>query len=133
MGWRSIMAANTIFIIEDQPEVCEALTTVLTPEGFDIYSYAEPEELLDGLKQNTPGIVIADFYLRGMDASGLIKTLQRMHVPCQIVLMSGICNLPEKAKELGVNYWVQKPFELNHLLNLLRWLRMQSQIESYSD
>jgi FixJ family two-component response regulator len=127
------MAANTIFIIEDQPEVCEALTEILTPEGFDIYSFFEPEELLGALKDQMPGIVIADFYLRGTDAADLIRTLQQRHVPCQIVLMSGLVNLPEKAKELGVNYWVQKPFELTHLLNLLRWLRMQNQIESYKD
>ena len=118
---------NAIFVLEDQPEVCDALRLVLEPEVFRLTHCFEPADVLAALKKSIPCTIIADFCLREGDASGLIRQLKEMDLSSHIVLMSGIVNLIDKSKELGVNYWIQKPFELDRLVRLLRWLRMQCQ------
>lgn len=58
------MGQGRILIIDDDPDITEAMTVVLANRGYEVESAADGSEGMEKLKANRPDVIILDVMMR---------------------------------------------------------------------
>ncbi|WP_437591428.1 response regulator [Sorangium sp. So ce1000] len=111
---------KTVFIIEDDPGVCDALVTVLRDEGYDVMTAKDGADALARLREApTPSLIVLDLMMAGMDGYAFraeqLRTPAISDVPV-VVLTAGAA---PRAAELGSVDILKKPVDLVALLDMV--------------
>jgi DNA-binding NtrC family response regulator len=121
------MNRPTILIADDQPDVLEALRLLLKAEGIASVPARSPVEVLAALSRETPALVLTDLnYTRdttsGREGLDLIAAIRRQDVGLPIVAMTawGSIDLVVQAMRAGANDFIEKPWDNQRLLTVLR-------------
>ncbi|MDN5476079.1 MAG: response regulator [Chryseobacterium sp.] len=111
-----------VVLIQDNEEILEIMDQVLEEEGFDVTSSltTEPIEKIDEIE---PDVVIVDDHIRG-DKKGS-KVIEELKTDPQTedvsaVLTSTSFDLPKKAKECKADDYIEKPFDIDHMINVVK-------------
>jgi len=71
------MAQGRILIIDDDPDITEAMTVVLENRGYEVHSAQDSTEGMERLKQDRPDLIVLDVMMRtsqeGFDLSRELK------------------------------------------------------------
>ncbi|WP_029934116.1 sigma-54-dependent transcriptional regulator [Thiomicrospira pelophila] len=111
------MSIAKILVVEDDPELQEALTDILMLNEFEVLAVSSAEEALVALDDDI-GMVFSDIRMDGMDGYNLMKRIRALKPYLPIVLMTAYGTIEqavEAMKEGAVDYMV-KPFEANVLV-----------------
>ena len=107
---------STILIIEDDKDINEMLTALLTNNGFNVENaYSGTEGLL--VHSDNVDLILLDLMLPGKNGEEIIKELkEKNNVP--IIVMSAIEDVNKKIDlfSLGANDYVTKPFNNDELI-----------------
>lgn len=107
---------KTILIIEDDKDINEMLTKLLSYNGYAVKSaYSGTEGLL--VHNENVNLILLDMMLPGKNGKEIILELQEKHkVP--IIVVSAIHKVDEKLNlfELGADDYITKPFDNQELL-----------------
>lgn len=107
---------NTILIIEDDEDINEMLTKLLTNNNFDVNNaYSGTEGLL--VHNDNINLILLDLMLPGKNGEDIIKELkEKNNVP--IIVMSAIEDVNKKIDlfSLGANDYITKPFNNDELI-----------------
>jgi phosphoserine phosphatase RsbU/P len=123
----SSSTAPRTLIADDQPEVLEALRLLLKGAGYQTEGVTSPAALLEALKSKQFDLLLMDLnYARdttsgqeGLDLLSHIRVLDRA-LPIIVMTGWGSVELAVEAMQRGVRDFVQKPWENERLLVLLR-------------
>lgn len=79
-------------------------------------------ECLEMIKEKKPDVLLLDIIMPHMDGLGVLEELRNeQHVPNVIMLTAfGQEDVTKKAVELGADYFILKPFDIENLLNHIR-------------
>jgi DNA-binding NtrC family response regulator len=116
-----------ILIADDQQDVLEALRLLLKGQGYDIDTAASPAEILESLGARDYDVVLMDLnYARdttsgreGIDLLGRVKTMDSS-LPVVVMTAWGSVELAVEAIRRGARDFVQKPWDNDRLLTILR-------------
>lgn len=111
------MSIAKILVVEDDPELQEALTDILMLNEFEVLAVSSAEEALVALDDDI-GMVFSDIRMDGMDGYNLMKRIRALKPYLPIVLMTAYGTIEqavEAMKEGAVDYMV-KPFEAKVLV-----------------
>lgn len=121
------MAFPKILIADDQPHILEALRLLLKSEGFQIETANSPASVLSSINSREFDALLMDLnYARdttsGQEGLDLLSRLQAMDVTLPIVVMTawGSVELAVEAMRRGARDFVQKPWENERLVSILR-------------
>lgn len=107
---------STILIIEDDKDINEMLTALLTNNGFNVENaYSGTEGLL--VHSDNVDLILLDLMLPGKNGEEIIKELkEKNNVP--VIVMSAIEDVNKKIDlfSLGANDYVTKPFNNDELI-----------------
>jgi DNA-binding NtrC family response regulator len=116
-----------ILIADDQPAVIEALRLLLKGEGFEIKAVASPADVLEALSRQTYDAALVDLnYTRdttsGQEGLDLIARVRETDATLPVIVMTawGSVELAVEAMRRGARDFVQKPWENERLLSILR-------------
>ncbi len=116
-----------ILISDDQLDVLEALRLLLKGEGFQIDTVTSPEEVLPAIEKRDYDVVLMDLnYTRdttsGQEGLDLIGMILAMDITMPVVVMTawGSVELAVEAMRRGARDFVQKPWENERLVSILR-------------
>jgi len=119
-------AAN-ILIADDQPEVLEALRLFLKGEGLIPHVVSSPAALLEALRDRHFDMVLMDLnYARdttsGQEGLDLLSRIREFDSTLPVIVMTGwgSVELAVEAMRRGVQDFIQKPWENDRLLQVLR-------------
>lgn len=119
--------APRILIGDDQPDVLEALRLLLKPEGYLIDTVPSPQQLLRAMEVKDYDVVLMDLnYTRdttsGEEGLDLLQRLRTADESLPIVVMTAWAsvNLAVEAMRRGARDFIQKPWENERLLSILR-------------
>ena len=83
--------AGPVLIVEDNSDFGAALADMLSDEGFQPVRFLTGWQALDGLRTQTPALIITDVVMPGMSGFDLVTTLRAhetwRHIP--VVMLSG--------------------------------------------
>ena len=124
-----------ILIVDDDPDMRDALTIILESRGYEIINAQDGIEALANLKAERPDLMILDLLMPKMDGFAVLKELQdarwSMYRETPILILSSVREEAsrrryqlETALELGVDDYIEKPVSPDILLervgNLLK-------------
>ena len=129
LGMESTTAENSeqssekvILVVDDDPDILEALSDILLAEGFAVRRARNGQEALARLTPAPPDLILLDLMMPVMDGFEFSQQMRKRpewaNVP--IVVLSADRNVSSKAREIGAVSHLAKPFELKELLNLVR-------------
>jgi two-component system response regulator FlrC len=107
-----------ILVVEDDPELQEALVDILMLNEFEVLAVSSAEEALVALDDDI-GMVFSDIRMDGMDGYSLMTRIRALKPYLPIVLMTAYGTIEQAVnamKEGAVDYMV-KPFEANVLVD----------------
>jgi DNA-binding NtrC family response regulator len=116
-----------VLIADDQPAVIEALRLLLKGEGFEIKTVAAPGDVLEALGRQSFDVALIDLnYTRdttsGQEGLDLLARMRAVDASLPVVVMTawGSVDLAVEAIRRGARDFVQKPWENERLLTILR-------------
>jgi len=112
---------NKILIIDDEVDICEMLRDFFSARGYQVMYALTGQGGLDAFNIERPQIVMLDLYLGdiyGLEVLKKIKTMDRSSVVI-IITGSGSKEDERKARELGADFYIDKPFSVAALKKLL--------------
>ncbi len=115
-----------VLVVDNNVELCSILTEFFDsqPDMNSVGAAHDGEQALTKIKELTPDVVILDITMPHLDGIGVLERLKKLNLekrPNIIVLTAfGKDDLVTHLGELGVDYFVIKPFNLNLLADRVR-------------
>jgi len=111
-----------ILIVDDEASIRKSLEGVLNDEGYSCALASDGADALSQLQSLHPSLVLLDIWMPGMDG---IETLRRMRAAqpgTPVIMMSGHATISTaiKATKFGASDFIEKPLEIDLLLNAIR-------------
>jgi two-component system, NtrC family, response regulator AtoC len=118
-----------ILIVDDEPNVREALSGNLRLEGYETCSAADAEEAQRLVLAADCQVAIVDLRLPGVDGISLLKWIRAQKVDLPVIMISAYREVPDvvRALRLGAVDYVVKPFGFEEIAVRLRRLLAQRQ------
>jgi len=118
----AIDSGSTVFVVDDDPAVRDALETVLEAAGLQARSYASAEAFLAALPALGHGCLVLDVNMPGMSGLELQERLIRERVEFPIIFITGHGDVATSVKALrrGAVDFLEKPFDNQVLLDRIR-------------
>ena len=101
-----------IFLCEDDPGIQGLVEVLISDLGYDLTKCSDEKELIDALTLDTPNLLIMDYWLGDIKADKVIKKMRAEFSHFPILLVSASSNLEEIYKELQVDDYLKKPFDI---------------------
>ena len=115
-----------IMIVDDSLTVRKITSRLLTREGFSVVTAKDGLDALQALAERTPDVILLDIEMPRMDGFEFAKTIKADHHLAHIPIIMITSRTAEKhrnrARELGVDAYLGKPFQEEELLRNLRAL-----------
>ena len=115
------MIRDKIIIVEDDPSICQFLTTTLTANAYDVVLADTGKSALDIIASHCPDVILLDLGLPDMDGNDIIRQL-RTWTRTPIIVLSARNTEQDKATalDLGADDYLSKPFGTVELLARIR-------------
>lgn len=115
------MTAPLVTILDDEPEIRQLLTEVLSEAGFRTQSFARAREFEAALKQTTPDVCLVDLSLPDTDGLALVHRLA-LEQGAAVIIISGRAQVQDRVTglELGADDYITKPFEPTEVVARIR-------------
>jgi FixJ family two-component response regulator len=116
------LSAGEVFVVDDDPGIRTALTTVLTRDGFQVASFADGASLLASARTRTPLCIILDVHIPGRSGLDILKELNAQDYPAPIFIMSGQGDIPMAVNAIrnGALDFIEKPFRGSEIVARVR-------------
>jgi FixJ family two-component response regulator len=113
---------QTIFVIDDEPDVRAALNMLIKSVGLKPEIYESPASYLDAYDPSRPGCLVLDMRMPGMSGLELQDRLRRSvnHMPVIIVTGHGDVPITVRAMKAGAYEFLQKPFNDQDLIDAIQ-------------
>jgi DNA-binding response OmpR family regulator len=113
-----------ILVIDDEPQVLNALATVLEQSGFEVFTAKSGREATAKILEHPIDLLITDLNMPDEDGFEIILRLKKDYARLKIIAMSGAFG-PEimaMARRLGADATLSKPLTGTELLDCIRQL-----------
>lgn len=123
--------AGKVLIVDDEKSLVETLRVLLTTEGFVVETATSGAEAIEKLETN-PDVVLADIRMPRVSGIDVLAATRKKLPDVSVVLMTAQASLQSaiQAVNEGAFHYVQKPFENEQLVNILRRAAERRQLAS---
>ncbi len=117
-----ISTDHTVFIIDDDTEVCAALRWLFESIHLNVETYHSAPLFLKQLKNNKPGCLIIDVRMPEMSGLELLEQLKVQKSRLPVIIMTGYGDIPMavRAMKAGALDFFLKPFNDQYLLEIVQ-------------
>jgi len=119
-----VAAVPTVYIVDDDPQVCESLSLIVQSVGLEAKTYASAEAFLDQCDDmpNSPKCMVLDVRMPGLSGLGLQQMLAAKSQTMPIIMISGCADIPMavQAMSAGALDFLEKPFNRRALLTRIQ-------------
>lgn len=107
-----------ILLADDEKPLLKFLLRGLRAEGHDCTTINELEEVLPGIKQNRPQIVVLDRLFGSEDSLNIVAAIKALPSPPMVLMLTALDEVSERVKGLqeGADDYLCKPFDFDELL-----------------
>lgn len=118
-----MIASRMVLVIEDDPDIAEAMLDVLMEDGYQVAHASNGREALDLLQsEREPALILLDLMMPDMDGAQFriaqLRDPRLAQIP--VVVLSADRRLAEKARALGIDKFVAKPLGPEQLLTIVK-------------
>lgn len=118
--------ASHILLIEDEPNIAEAIRFILTRDGWQVSTLNEGNGAVAAVQEVKPDLVILDLMLPGLSGIEIVEALRAdpstEELPVLMLTAKGAGREREAAERAGVSHFMTKPFSNADMLASVRAL-----------
>lgn len=111
------MPEKKVLIFDDDTDLLEVCSLILTAKNYEVVIREKCTEILNDVEHVRPDVVIMDNWIPdigGVKATRMLKNSdQYHHIP--VIFFSANSNVNDLAAEAGADYFLQKPFDISQL------------------
>lgn len=125
-------AMFTVLVVEDNADMRELFSTVLTDGGYHTLTAVDGEDALDIMERAYIDLIVADIMMPRMDGLELVGALRqaKYDLPILIVTAKDQFQDMQKAFRAGTDDYMVKPINVNELLLRVEALLRRAKISS---
>ena len=129
--------ADRILIVEDNEALRVGIRLALDDAGYAVQEASSGEEAIRKLETEPCHVVVTDIRLGDLSGVDILKKAKEVNSEIEVILMTAYATVETavQALRLGAFDYIQKPFEIEHLLHrvrtALRMGRMRGELEFY--
>ncbi|WP_316734911.1 response regulator transcription factor [Pedobacter aquatilis] len=117
------METKKILIADDDEGIVDAVSMILEVMGYDVDFTYDGGAVLEAVKKG-PDLILLDIWMSGHDGRDICKQLKSdpeyKNIP--ILMISASRDIRQSALDAGANDFMEKPFEMDSLLNKVDFL-----------
>ncbi len=112
------MIEPTVFVIDDDPTICEALKWLLESIQLHVETYSNGQAYLQAHTNQHHGCLLVDIRMPVMGGFELLEALNQQHNPIPLIFITGHGDVPMavRAMQAGAMDFILKPFNDQLLL-----------------
>jgi DNA-binding NtrC family response regulator len=128
--WRQTISSKEpirVLVADDQPHILEAVELLLRPQGIEVDCVRSPQLLIEALSHRDYDVLLIDLnYTRdttsGQEGLDLLARIHEFDARLPVVVMTawGNIDLAVESIKRGARDFIQKPWENERLLSLVR-------------
>ncbi len=115
--------ATRVLVADDNPIILDLFRELVSSLEWDCHTVDNGLEALRMVEEAPPNLLVSDINMPGMNGLELVRSIrgtsQSSHIP--IILMSSGA-LREEAMTAGCDAYLEKPFNVEEVLQLMRQL-----------
>ena len=112
----------TIFVVDDDESVREALKSLIRSVGLRVETFASAQEFLQSRRSAGPGCLVLDVRLPGLSGLDLQREMADSNIHTPIIFITGHGDIPMtvRAMKAGAVEFLTKPFRDQDLLDAIQ-------------
>lgn len=114
----------TVMLVDDEEMVATAIRCFLELETpWRVLAYDSPLRALEAFEATRVDVVVADFMMPQMDGVAFLKRVRELRPHSTRILLTGYADIDNAIRainEAGLYYYLQKPWENEHLKLIIR-------------
>jgi DNA-binding response OmpR family regulator len=115
-----------VLLIEDEPNIIEAISFILSRDGWTVHTHEDGETAMDKVSATPPDMIILDVMLPGRSGFDILRDLRAeeatANIPVMMLTARGQTKDRELAERLGANHFMTKPFSNTEVRDHVRAL-----------
>ena len=114
--------SNRIMVVDDEQVIRDVLTDFFTGENFVVESMSSGEEALTELENKHYDLILSDMKMPGISGIELLKQIRDRKLDTLVIIMTGFGTVDTAvaAMKLGAFDYINKPFKLDELIQVIR-------------
>ena len=119
-----------ILLVEDDEKLNKLFYTVLSKQGFNIYSAKDGIEAFDVMENNHVDLIISDIMMPNMDGYEFTESIRKFDVEIPILMITAKDDFNSKQKSflIGIDDYMVKPIDVNEMILRVNALLRRSKI-----
>ena len=114
------MTPHSIFIVDDDPAMRDALTLMLRGAGFRARAFVSADDFLGDLPTDASACVVTDVRMPGVEGPELVRRLKTLRGDSwPVIVITGHADVPLAVQlmKAGVSDFIEKPFDPQQILD----------------
>lgn len=116
------MLKSKILVADDDKDMCWVIKTILRKEGYSVNIAHEGESALNMIKKGKYDMIVLDYKFSRLSGLAVLKKIRQIRPFLQTIMISAFGNesVRLKAKELGAYAFLDKPFDIERLVEIMK-------------
>ena len=115
-----------VLLIEDEPNIIEAISFILSRDGWTVHTHADGATAMGRLEESRPDLLILDVMLPGRSGFDILRQVRAdpalADLPVLMLTARGQQKDRDLAAELGATHFMTKPFSNTEVIEAVRAL-----------
>ncbi|MCQ0093853.1 response regulator transcription factor [Roseovarius sp. M141] len=117
---------SQVLLIEDEPNIIEAITFILSRDGWQVRSHSGGNDAMEVIRARQPDLIMLDVMLPGRSGFDLLADIRAdpalAQTPVLMLTARGQRKDREMAERAGASMFMTKPFSNAEMLEAVRTL-----------
>jgi two-component system response regulator (stage 0 sporulation protein F) len=130
------MGGYDLLVVDDQAGVRRLLYEAFSEEGYRVELASSGPEAIQKVIAKAPAIILLDNKMPAMSGLETAREINRLRPEVPIILMTayGEMDVAEPGRKLGILHYIDKPFDLNEVRQLVKALLIKERYaQKYRD
>jgi DNA-binding response OmpR family regulator len=115
-----IPCCPSVLVVEDDADLAALVEMIISDAGYAVRRASDGAEALARVGEEMPALVLLDMRMPGMNGWEFAREFRaRWGRAAPIVVVTAAEDARQRAREIGADAWLEKPFEIEDVLATL--------------